>query len=521
MNGVHPPDYNRFRELSSTAGRNKPNRPKRPRPEDFTALPETEHNQQNLPRFLVASTIPQNEGLQTIPLAAYNVFQVEKGLNYISRDRLEVKEMKSGDLLIKVPDSKTADKFLKAKYIDNIPVKIIQHRTLNTTQGRIFSRKIVDITQEELLECLKDQKVVDVRMITKREGEKIVATGAAIITFDLIYRPEKLNIGWERVNVEEYIPNPMRCLTCQRLGHTRKWCKSVEQCKECGYAGEHEFCNRKYCVNCQAENHTSYDSECPTFWKHKSVNYLRISRRCTTREAWSIFNENPTLNTLKPVQRNNKKTTYAQVANNQTATNNISITLDTDMESKKNVSNDQNKAAANSTSNLKQQIQNIPPTSDNSSPNFSKNKINSSNSIPHTSTHKENKISTSTLPITLTPIQNSYLQITSLSKESTNQNAAVSIEDDFSFSDANSDTPNYSFDDCFKSNIDENLTEDMVIQEITEGLGLNTPTKTTLNTSNNADTPCTQLYNNFPELNVIITPKTLKKTQSTRGKKSK
>ena len=69
-------------------------------------------------------------------------------------------------------------------------------------------------------ETLKDQKLVEVRKITRNIEDKIIATGAAIITFDLFYRPDTLKLDWERVAVDEHIPNPIRCVNCQKLGHT-------------------------------------------------------------------------------------------------------------------------------------------------------------------------------------------------------------------------------------------------------------------------------------------------------------
>ena len=135
--------------------------------------------------------------------------------------------MKNGDLLIKVADSKTAEKFLKQTHIDCIPVKITLHKILNIIQDRIFSRKMINTPQEELLDGLKELKVVDIHKMAKREGEKLVAIGTAITTFDLINRPEKIKLGWELVNVDEFMPNPIRCLNCQRLGQTKKRCRII------------------------------------------------------------------------------------------------------------------------------------------------------------------------------------------------------------------------------------------------------------------------------------------------------
>ena len=105
------------------------------------------------------------------------------------------------------------------------------HKNLNSTQERIFSRKIIDISEEELLQSLQDQKVIEIRKLTRKEGDNFIATGAAIVIFDLIHRPGFLKLGWERVRVD--VNNPMRCVNCQRLGHTRKRCKNIELCRVC------------------------------------------------------------------------------------------------------------------------------------------------------------------------------------------------------------------------------------------------------------------------------------------------
>ena len=89
------------------------------------------------------------------------------------------------------------------------------HKTLNSVHGSIFSRKRINIPEDELIKSLEDQKNVDIRQFRKKEGDKIVATGAAVVTFDLIHRPNIKKLGWERVKVEELIFNPMRYIDCK------------------------------------------------------------------------------------------------------------------------------------------------------------------------------------------------------------------------------------------------------------------------------------------------------------------
>lgn len=210
MNGSHPLNHNRFRELGSTEDLSS--KSKRFRDGEFFSLPETRQCDDHIPRYLVITTnINNSNELTSKPISAYNVFQIEKGLNFISKEYTDVVELKSGDLLLKANNLKVAEKFKKASYIDTIRVSISYHKALNYVQGKIFSKKIIYLSEEELLEGLKDQKVVEIRKIMKKEEDKLVPTGAAVITFDLIRRPEYLKLGWERVKINEYIPNPMRC----------------------------------------------------------------------------------------------------------------------------------------------------------------------------------------------------------------------------------------------------------------------------------------------------------------------
>ena len=182
MNGVEPHNHNRFEILRSLSDKNTKKNQKRLRPNDSNPLPENSTNELMRPRYLVASTISSVLNEEVKPLASYNPFQVEKGLNHISEESLEVTKMRSGDLLIKVPHNIVAEKFLRAKLIDFIAVKITLHKTLNTVQGRI---KTDSGEEEELLEKLKPQNVVGVRKLMKKQGDQLNSTDAAILTFDL------------------------------------------------------------------------------------------------------------------------------------------------------------------------------------------------------------------------------------------------------------------------------------------------------------------------------------------------
>lgn len=110
--------------------------------------------------------------------------------------------------------------------------------------------------------------------------------------------------------VHEHIPNPLKCRNCQKLGHTKNHCKRITLCAECALPPPHDNCDRKFCVNCNIDTHTSNDPKCPSFLKHKSVNKIKLTQRCTVREAWKIFNNNPSAHLIEPYV---PRTSFAQI----------------------------------------------------------------------------------------------------------------------------------------------------------------------------------------------------------------
>ncbi|XP_055910798.1 uncharacterized protein LOC129945161 [Eupeodes corollae] len=290
----------------------------------YPPLPTISSNDDNIPRYIVISGLEKivngkdDETEKLRPLSSYNLFQINRGLEHISKEILEVKSMRSGDLLVKVANLQTASKFMKQNYIDSIPVKITPHNSLNSVQGRIFSHHIRDISEEELLSELQPQKIIQIKKMFKKINNELIPTGAAILTFDLIRRPNEIKLGWLNCKVEEYIANPMRCIICQKLGHTKNRCTNAEVCKECCLPPPHDECSRIYCINCQEDSHTSYDASCPTFLRHKSVNKIKSDRRCNLREAWEIYRDDPAQHQLPaPTKKTDPKPSMAEIIKNR------------------------------------------------------------------------------------------------------------------------------------------------------------------------------------------------------------
>ena len=112
-------------------------------------------------------------------------------------------------------------------------------------------------------------------------------------------------MGYYRVAVSQFIPNPMRCYKCQKFGHTKFNCRKNEVCNKCGqedHTDSQECKNEPKCVNCQG-NHTSNDKSCPKWKEEKEIQRIKTERGISYTEAKrqiDIFNS--------------VKTTYAQAA---------------------------------------------------------------------------------------------------------------------------------------------------------------------------------------------------------------
>ncbi|GBN79623.1 hypothetical protein AVEN_125806-1 [Araneus ventricosus] len=144
-----------------------------------------------------------------------------------------VKKLNNGSLLIEVTNSKQAENIQKLKKIGNIEVTVTPHRTLNYSKGVISESEFQRDLEEDLLNCLKDQKVISVRRITIKKNGQNFPTKHLILTFNTPVLPKSVKIAYINCNVKHYIPNPLRCFKCQRFGHTLTACRSKQNCARC------------------------------------------------------------------------------------------------------------------------------------------------------------------------------------------------------------------------------------------------------------------------------------------------
>lgn len=227
----------------------------------------------------------------------YSIFDVNDSITRLAPNWKFISMNRERTLLIFSVKSERAAKALieinslKINNLD-VPINLTWHPTLNTVKGIIYCREILDFTDEFIVQSLSAQNVTEVYRMTRRDGIHTKATGLFTVTFNAKSLPSSLKIAFLNVKVEAYFPNPMQCMHCLKLGHTKKGCKKLNEkaaCLNCGSIDEHEECY-EFCVNCKG-NHSSKFRKCERFLAEKEIIKIKINKNISFPEARKLFEQ--------------------------------------------------------------------------------------------------------------------------------------------------------------------------------------------------------------------------------------
>ena len=113
------------------------------------------------------------------------------------------------------------ESLLKLKQFFSIPSQCKPHASLNTSRCIIRCPDLAGVSIEDIIEGLADQHVINARRITvTRDGVKR-ETNTIILTFQTAIIPKILKVGYLKVPVDLYVPNPLKCYTSSNLGIMR------------------------------------------------------------------------------------------------------------------------------------------------------------------------------------------------------------------------------------------------------------------------------------------------------------
>ena len=123
-----------------------------------------------------------------------------------------------------------AENLLKTDHFVDRPMHVSIHKTLNSSRGVIRCRELSDMSEIEIRDELKIGGVVEVPRVTVKKEGKVIPTNTLFLTFNRPDVPKEIVVGYLKVKVELFVPNPLRCFNCNKFGHTSQRCRTTAKC---------------------------------------------------------------------------------------------------------------------------------------------------------------------------------------------------------------------------------------------------------------------------------------------------
>lgn len=258
-------------------------------------LPNYMDPQRNHGELIVLRMEPVNGKMPDHPFLLRQ--SIEKRVN--GKIEGAISEAQGRAYALKVRSQHHLDRLLSMTQLnDGTAVKVTHHPGLNSVRCVISCRDLINVkSDEDLLNCLKDQKVTGVRRISRKVGDGTEPTATVILTVSGTTRPDHIDVGYQRIRTRPYYPAPMLCYKCYQFGHTRQRCQ--QQSETCGNCGEqHEIVkgvkcpSPAYCTRCKNGNHSVGSRTCPVYKKEDAIQHIRVDRGLTYPEARRLFEAN-------------------------------------------------------------------------------------------------------------------------------------------------------------------------------------------------------------------------------------
>lgn len=207
-------------------------------------------------------------------------------------------EGRTSSYALKVRSQKQYSKLLTmSQLIDGTAICVTEHPTLNSVRCVVSCRNVIERSEDELLEELKEQGVKEVRRITRRNGQTRENTPALVLTCRGTIRPDAIDFGYIRCRTRPYYPSPMQCFNCWLFGHTKLRCQAKNAtCGTC--SGDHpiaenrECSHESFCKSCNAKDHKISSRDCPLWQFENAVQRIKIDQGLSYPSARRIVEQN-------------------------------------------------------------------------------------------------------------------------------------------------------------------------------------------------------------------------------------
>lgn len=199
-------------------------------------------------------------------------------------------ENRGARYVLKVRQVKQVQQLLNLRELtDGTKVKIDFHQTLNIRKCTVSCPYGLSMSDNELLEELRSQRVIEVKRFLRRDPknrDNLLPTPTCLISVQGTTLPEFFYFGYVRVKTRAYYPNPLQCGKCYRFGHTKRVCQEGAICPECSH--EHEYkppcLAEAHCVNCKGP-HSARARECPIKMAESKIVRIKIDEDVSYPEA--------------------------------------------------------------------------------------------------------------------------------------------------------------------------------------------------------------------------------------------
>ncbi|KAL9694928.1 hypothetical protein quinque_014213 [Culex quinquefasciatus] len=176
--------------------------------------------------------------------------------------------------------------------IDGTDVVVTDHPTLNQVRCVVSCSQAIGMTEEELVNELKDQRVTAVRKFTRLVNGARQETASMVLTIQGTVKPEFVFFGFQRCESRLYIPAPMMCYSCYEYGHSKAKCGNQPVCRHCSTTHElqtneegKQVCDRQaFCKNCKG-GHSPSAKTCPRFIEESEIAKIRTEQQISFNEA--------------------------------------------------------------------------------------------------------------------------------------------------------------------------------------------------------------------------------------------
>lgn len=199
--------------------------------------------------------------------------------------------LRGGDLCIFTVDQQQSLALINLNNTLVGPRKITTSLTKSAQSIRGIIRNVpIHDSDFEIAEALKLQGVVSARSIHPNSAISSIPSGNVILSFSTPL-PDRVKMSNISYPVQLFIPNPFRCVSCWRLGHTKALCKlSSPTCKRCGNTHSSDIPCQIRCINCGCSDHEADSVLCPSYVEMKKVLRIATIENISIRDAKKLIN---------------------------------------------------------------------------------------------------------------------------------------------------------------------------------------------------------------------------------------